>query len=87
MIRVAGPGQPQEMPMEEMPAEEPQVPMEEEQPQQLYTADKQAIMEAMQMIAQALMILEEVCPPEGMGSEEEMPMEEEMPEGEVPEEV
>jgi hypothetical protein len=86
MIRV-GPGTPP--PVEEpMPPEAPpQEPMAEEPPAKtLYSADKAQIMEAMNLIHQALMLLLEVCPPdeyedEGMPMEENMPMEEEEPVG------
>ncbi len=89
MIRVAG--QPQMPPqMEEEMPQEPPMP-EQEMPEQepLMTADKQMIMEAMNLIQNALMILLEVCPPEQYENEgEEVPMEDiQMPEDEVPEEV
>jgi hypothetical protein len=54
----------------------------------MYSAEKQMIMQAQQLIFQALQILVQVCPPEDMEAPEEMPVEEEMPVGEeVPEEV
>jgi hypothetical protein len=64
------------------PVEEP--PMEEQvqelPAQSLYSADKAQIMEAMNLIHQALMLLLEVCPPEEYDEGgEEMPMEEEVP--------
>lgn len=96
-IRVAGnqppppqmPPQEEQMPPEAMPQDDP---TQGEQPvKQLYTSEKQAIMEAMNMIAQALMMLEEVCPPEqygDMGQEgdnQDMPMDDvQMPEGQGP---
>ena len=78
MIRVGPPaGQPAvpEEPIapEEM-AQEPAMPEKS-----LYSADKALIMEAMNMIHQALMMLMEVCPPEGDDMEEEPLPEEEAP--------
>jgi hypothetical protein len=71
MIRVAG-NQPPPPPAP--PEELPEQPVKS-----LYTADKQAIMEAMNMIQHALMLLMEVCPPDeyaGEGEEEPLPGEE-----------
>ena len=88
MIRVAGP---QPTPNEDS-IPEPQVPeasMQESEP--MYSVEKQMIMEAQNLIQQALALLLEVCPPgsyEEEPMEEGMPMEEPLPEdGAVPEEV
>lgn len=85
MIRVAG-NQP---PQEALPQETPEAPMQEGPPSEpLFSVEKQMIMEAQNLIQQALALLMEVCPPGSYEEEPEMPMEEPLPEdGAVPEEV